>query len=177
VTAARAHKARRNDYLARLGLAERRDALQRQLAASSGKADANLNHALGAADALAALTGGDKFRVATIISLALSIAMLIVLQLLASLSGDAAMLLRRLERTPIKQGAPAQNSTMPITKPLKLVANRAYYLARLERGHPLLAARVHNGELSVHRACVEAGLRSAVAKRPSRSSAKQTLES
>jgi hypothetical protein len=163
----RTHKGRRNAYLARLGLAERRDALQRQLAASSDKAQANLHHALGAADALAALTGGDKFRIAVIISLALSIAMLIILELLASLSGDAAMLLRRSARIPMKRDAATQNSATTITRPPKVVANRAYYLARLERGHPLL----HKGELSVHRACVEAGLRSAPARHTSRASA------
>jgi hypothetical protein len=41
----------------------------------------------------------------------------------------------------------------------------AYYLARLDRDHAPLAARVRAGEMSVYRACIEAGLRKATAKR------------
>jgi hypothetical protein len=44
-------------------------------------------------------------------------------------------------------------------KPAKAVANRAYYLGRLEREFPALAARTRTGELSVYRASIEAGLR------------------
>jgi hypothetical protein len=44
-------------------------------------------------------------------------------------------------------------------KPAKAVANRAYYLGRLEREFPALAARTRAGELSVYRASIEAGLR------------------
>ena len=40
---------------------------------------------------------------------------------------------------------------------------RAYYLARLRRVRPDLAARVDAGELSAYRAAVEAGLRSPLA--------------
>ncbi len=36
---------------------------------------------------------------------------------------------------------------------------RAYYPQRLEHEHPALAKRVHDGELSVYRACIVAGLR------------------
>jgi hypothetical protein len=46
-----------------------------------------------------------------------------------------------------------------IAKPVKAVANRAYYLGRLEREFPALAARIHTSELSVYRASIEAGLR------------------
>jgi hypothetical protein len=48
---------------------------------------------------------------------------------------------------------------------IKVVPNRAYYLARLEHGHPQLAAQVHRGELSVHKAAIQAGLRKAPARR------------
>jgi hypothetical protein len=44
-------------------------------------------------------------------------------------------------------------------KPAKAVANRAYYLSRLEREFPALAARTRTGELSVYRASIQAGLR------------------
>src|SRR5262249_40947034 len=41
---------------------------------------------------------------------------------------------------------------------------RAYYLARLDREFPEIAKRVHAGELSVFRGCIEAGIRKAPAK-------------
>jgi hypothetical protein len=163
----RTQKSRRAEYLARLGLAERRDALQRQQAASAGR-PANYEMTLGAADAVVALIGGDKFRIATIISLALSIAMLLILELLASLSGDAAMLLTKTANalsSPTEAATEPQAAGKQITKLIKVVPNRAYYLARLEHGHPQLAAQVHRGELSVHKAAIQAGLRKAPARR------------
>ena len=41
---------------------------------------------------------------------------------------------------------------------------KAYYLARLERDHPAVAARVAAGELSVYAACIETGIRKTPAK-------------
>jgi hypothetical protein len=152
----RTQKSRRSEYLARLGLAERRDALQRQLAASAGPSS-NSEIALGAADALVALVSGDKFRIATMVSLALSIAMLL---------GKAAGL-----PSPTKIGSALQASGRQIAKPIKVVPNRAYYLARLEHGHPQLAAQVHRGELSVHKASIEAGLRKPPARRSGQTAA------
>jgi hypothetical protein len=168
----RMQKSRHSEYLARLGLAERRDALQKQLAASAVQ-PANSEIALGAADALAALVGGDKFRIATMVSLALSIAMLLILELLASLSGDAAMLLGKAAGlpSPTKTGSALQAAGRQIAKPIKVVPNRAYYLARLEHGHPQLAAQVHRGELSVHKASIEAGLRKAPTRRSGQAAA------
>jgi hypothetical protein len=112
--------------------------------------------------------GGDKFRIATMISLALSIAMLLILELLASLSGDAAMLLAKAANTlpsPIEAAIEPQAAGTQIAKPIKVVPNRAYYLARLEHGHPQLAAQVYRGELSVHKAAIQAGLRKAPTRR------------
>jgi hypothetical protein len=162
----RTQKSRHSEYLARLGLAERRDALQKQLAASAGQ-PANSEIALGAADVLAALVGGDKFHIATMVSLALAIAMLLILELLASLSGDAAMLLGRAAGppSPPKTCGRLQTTGKHIAKPIKVVPNRAYYLARLEHSHPQIAAQVHRGELSVHKASIEAGLRKAPMRR------------
>jgi hypothetical protein len=111
-----------------------------------------------------ALTGGDKTRIATLTSIAISIAMLIILELLATFSGDGAAILRRAWMARASQAASAQRQT-PVpaapspTKPAKAVANRAYYLGRLEREFPALAVRVHTGELSVYRASMEVGLR------------------
>jgi hypothetical protein len=124
----------------------------------------NPETALGASDTLVALTGGDKARTATIISVAMTIAMLIILELLATFSGDGATMLRRAWMARASQAASAQRQTaVPVatspTKPAKAVADRAYYLGRLEREFPALAARVHTGELSVYRASMEAGLR------------------
>jgi hypothetical protein len=170
----RTQKGRRSEYLTRLGLAERRDALQKQLVASAVQ-PANSAIALGAADAMAALVGGDKFRIATMISLALSIAMLLILELLASLSGDAAMLLAKTANgrtSPTETAAAPQAAGKLIAKPLKVVSNRAYYLARLEHRHPQLAAQVHRGELSVHKAAIQAGLRKAPARRSGQAAAR-----
>jgi hypothetical protein len=56
----------------RLGMAERREALQAQLAGARKTAKANPEEAHGATDTLAALTGGDKTRIATLTSIAIS---------------------------------------------------------------------------------------------------------
>jgi hypothetical protein len=145
-------------------MAERREALQAQLAGARKLATANPEIVLGATDTLAALTGGDRTRIATLTSIAISVAMLIILELLATFSGDAAALLRRawsarsVHATPPQSEKPVPAEAVP-TKPAKAVANRAYYLGRLEREFPALAARTRTGELSVYRASIEAGLR------------------
>jgi hypothetical protein len=164
--AARAEAAR---LVARLGMAERREELQAQLAGARKLASANPETALGATDSLAALTGGDRTRIATLTSIAISIAMLIILELIATFSGDAATILRRawlarpVQTAPAQSGKPAPVSAL-LAKPAKAVANRAYYLGRLEREFPALAARIHTGALSVYRASIEAGLRKAPAR-------------
>jgi hypothetical protein len=155
--------------VARLGMAERREALQAQLAEAKSAATTNPETALGASDTLAALTGGDKTRIATLTSIAISMAMLIILELLATFSGDAASVLRRawsarsIHATPPQSEKSAPASAL-LAKPAKAVANRAYYLGRLEREFPALAARTRTGELSVYRASIEAGLRKAPAR-------------
>jgi hypothetical protein len=145
-------------------MAERREALQAQLAGARKAARTNPEKALGASDTLAALTGSDKPRIATLTSIAISIAMLIILELLATFSGDGAAVLRRAWSARSVHAAPTQSEksapaeAVP-AKPAKAVANRAYYLGRLEREFPALAARTRTGELSVYRASIEAGLR------------------
>lgn len=49
-------------------------------------------------------------------------------------------------------------------KPAKAGGTREYYLGRLEREFPAIAARVYSGEISVYRACIDAGLRKAPKK-------------
>jgi hypothetical protein len=150
--------------VARLGMAERRQALQVQLADAKAAARTNPETALGASDTLAALTGGDKTRIATLTSIAVSIAMLIILELLATFSGDGAAMLHRAwiarNEKPIHMPEPAPVTVVDMpAKPARVIANRAYYLGRLEREFPRLAARVQAGELSVYRASIEAGMR------------------
>jgi hypothetical protein len=150
--------------MTRLGIAERREALQAQLEESRYAAKASPETAFGASDTLASLIGGDKARIATIISIAVSITMLMSLELLATFSGDGAAILRKtwlarsVRHAPTQSGTPEVVATPP-AKPAKVVANRAYYLSRLEREFPALAARTRTGELSVYRASIEAGLR------------------
>jgi hypothetical protein len=116
--------------VARLGMAERREALQAQLAEAKSAATTNPETALGASDTLAALTGGDKTRIATLTSIAISMAMLIILELLATFSGDAASVLRRawsarsIHATPPQSEKSAPASAL-LAKPAKAVANRA----------------------------------------------------
>jgi hypothetical protein len=108
--------------MARLGIAERREALQTQLAGARKAAKATPETAHGASDTLAALTGSDKTRIAILISIAISIAMLIILELLATFSGDAAAVLRRawsaraVHATPQQSEKPAPADAVP-TKP------------------------------------------------------------
>lgn len=153
----------------RLGLAEQRDKLQAQLAMAKETAEATPITALGATDTLAALTGGDQAQIAMITGIAISVVMLAILELLATFSGDGVLILRkawmnRRNEHSTQNMTIAKQQASPSTKSEKTVANRAYYLNRLKRDFPALAARVHEGELSVYRACVEAGLRKAPAR-------------
>jgi hypothetical protein len=67
-------------------------------------------------------------------------------ELVARCSPAAAKLIRDGVATPAKRGT------------------AAYYLARLQRDHPAVAARVTAGEISVYAACLETGIRKAPAK-------------
>ena len=168
-TKCEAAKATAAKLLARLGLAEQRDKLQAQLAKARETDATTPDTALGATDTLAALTGGGQSQIAMITGLAISVAMLVILELLATLGGDGVMILRqawtaRRAKISKPEFAPSEQPDYPVAKSTKAVANRAYYLGRLEREFPALAARVHKGELSVYRACIEAGLRKAPAK-------------
>ena len=80
--------------------------------------------------------------------------------------------------TPRRRDVAAEPIAAPVTKTSETVAKikadavatqpkrgtKAYYLARLERDHPVIAARVTAGELSVYAACIETGIRKAPAK-------------
>jgi hypothetical protein len=86
--------------VARLGMAQRREALQAQLADAKTAAETNPETALGASDTLAALTGGDKTWIATLTSIAVSIAMLIILEHARSIGASVTRSLRRQHRPP-----------------------------------------------------------------------------
>ena len=128
-------------------------------------AKTNPETALGASDTLAALTGGDKARIATSHQHR-------DLHRHADHSGAARHLQRRWGCHPPAEPGPLgpfktlrrnpkslHRQHRHSAKSAKAVANRAYYLGRLEREFPALAARIHTGELSVYRASIKAGLR------------------
>jgi hypothetical protein len=66
---------------------------------------------------------------------------------------------------PAKQSPETTKSAAkPLQKPVAS-GNREYYLSRLERDYPDVAKRVAAGELSVHRATIETGLRKPAGKK------------
>jgi hypothetical protein len=66
---------------------------------------------------------------------------------------------------PVARRSPAVAKLMAEAAKPAAAGTRDYYIARLDREFPAIAKRVHAGELSVFRGCVEAGIRKAPAKR------------
>jgi hypothetical protein len=155
--------------LERLSQAQRRDKLQALLAEAKETARATPSEALGASDTLAVITGGDKARIASMTSICVSIAMLIILELLATFSGDSARIIRNAMRKSKAQQDVA-NSVEPVANPASAIAKktasgtRNYYLNRLQRDFPELAKQVEAGELSCYKASIMAGIRKAPTK-------------
>jgi hypothetical protein len=160
----------------RLGQANRREALEAQLAATVSTVQSAPVEALGSADTIAALTGGDKAEIAQHEAIVKAILMLMILEVIAMFSGDAGNLFVRTwkartveSRKVRKPVANANAKTASAVANLQMQAlatqpksgTRAWYLARLQADHPELASRVASGELSVYAACIEAGLRKA----------------
>ena len=90
--------------------------------------------------------------------------MLIILEFLATFSGDAGATIRNAilatrrnsAAKPLQRVAtPAQQAATPAPKR----ATKAYYLDRLQREHPYFAEKIQRGEISVYAACVATGLR------------------
>ena len=52
----------------------------------------------------------------------------------------------------------------PATFTSTITGGNRYYVARLERDHPALAKRVADGEISIYKACIEAGIRKSAGK-------------
>jgi hypothetical protein len=154
-------------YTDRLGKAKRRAELESQLADAKRTAKATPKEALGASDTLAVLTGGDKAQIASINSIAVSIAMLVILELLATFSGDAGTIFVNARNARLAAREPAVNALqtdeITVAKPRK--ADRNYWLNRLSRERPDIAAKVIAGEISCYAGCLDAGIR----KRPAKS--------
>jgi hypothetical protein len=106
--------AARDKLVERLGLAKRRDKLQASLDTAKGEASTVAPKALGPADDIAALTGGSKTAAAIGMSLFLTLLQLFVLEILAPLSGVAAMIFgNAIER---RKAANAATSQVRATK-------------------------------------------------------------
>jgi hypothetical protein len=116
----------------------------------------------GKARLFAAALGTDSSDAAHGTAIILIISALLVMELFAHCSGAAAaMIASAMHSSPatqIAQAAKADANPRTAIKP-KTVANKHYWLARLQRTHPDIASRVETGELSCYRGCVEAGIR------------------
>ncbi len=119
----------------------------------------------GLAAMIGAFTRRDAGRIARGLRAVKAVMFLALIEALVWLSMPAVALLAMPMRAhDVEADANASPVLAPATVPRssqKSAASgtRAYYLQRLQREHPALANRVHNGELSVYRACILAGLR------------------
>jgi hypothetical protein len=154
--------------LERLGQAKRREHLEAQLAATVQTVDATPVTALGSADTLAALTGGDKAGIAQHEAIVKAILMLMILEIIAMFSGDAGNLFARTYRA--RKAADQQQTEADEIEtkadeisPKKPTAS--YWMQRLSKERPDIAARVISGEISCYRGCIEAGIRKQPAKK------------
>ena len=118
----------------------------------------------GLAATLAMATGTKPDGIARSIGAVKALLFLALIEVLAWLSLPAMALLSQTDRHQMMfNAAPAAKPLQSIAKPATS-GTKAYYLARLEREHPEIARKVYGGELSVHKACIAAGLRKAPAK-------------
>jgi hypothetical protein len=150
--------------------------LQRQLSTATVKREtAPAETVDGKATVIASLVGTSESQTSRSIAMVLIIAALIISEMVVHASGKAAAMLGaamapRNVAKPVTASDKAAKAVAKlkadIAKPAKTVANRDYYIARLEREFPHIAARVANKELSVYAACVAAGLRKAPKKPP-----------
>ncbi len=113
---------------------------------------------------IAAVTGTNTNRIAREIRAVKAVMFLALIEALVWLSMPAVALLAmpmrahdveaRANATPLLAPATVRPSSQKSAS-----GTRVYYLQRLQREHPALANRVHDGELSVYRAYILAGLR------------------
>lgn len=105
-------------------------------------------------------------------SLTLIIAALIIGELCAHLAGAAASLIGSAMRRPVPEKAEADEvepkSSAAGTKGDEISPKKSapsYWMARLSKTRPDIAARVCAGEISCYRGCIEAGIRKQPAKK------------
>jgi hypothetical protein len=118
--------------------------------------------ALGSADTIAALTGGDKSEIAQHEAIMKAILMLIILEIVAMFSGDAGNLFVRTFQARKAAGQQQTEADEIETKASEISPKKpaaSYWMQRLSKARPDIAARVCAGEISCYRGCIEAGIR------------------
>jgi hypothetical protein len=127
----------------------------------------------GKATVLAGMIGTGEAETSRATAILLILSALIISELCAHLAGPAASMIGSAMLRPQIQETAPQTEVQPVAKTAKPAGkaktNRAYWLGRLHRDYPVLAAQVESGEISVYAACLQTGLR-----KPSRKSAKWT---
>jgi hypothetical protein len=127
----------------------------------------------GKAVVIAGMIGTGEAETSRATAILLILSALIISELCAHLAGPAAAMIGAARQRP-QTPAPAPHTEIPAAvktaRPAgKAKTDRAYWLARLHRDHPALAAQVESGNCSVYSACLQSGLR-----KPARKSAKWT---
>jgi hypothetical protein len=156
-----------NQLRADLATAERRERLDIQLAGTVEVVRAAPAEALGSADTLAALTGGNKAEIAQHEAIVKAILMLMILEIIAMFSGDAGNLFVRTWSGRRKLTKPARKQTKSSEAGRKAdeispeISKASYWMKRLAKEQPELARRVISGEISCYKACIQAGIRKA----------------
>jgi hypothetical protein len=156
-------------FLERLGMAKRRKLLEAKLNETTQAVQAKPVEALGGADIIAALTGGNKVKIAQHEAIMKAILMLVILEIIAMFSGDAGNLFIRTYR----DRKAALQTTQSEADESAAIANEisskkpavSYWMQRLSRERSDIAARVIAGEFSCYRGCIEAGIRKRSAKK------------
>jgi hypothetical protein len=160
-------KTEHDTLIERAGQARRRDRLESELAALTATIKDAPAEAVGASATLAGLTGGDADQIATQEALIKAIAMLIILELLATFSGEAGNLFISTWKSRRKPAKAARKETKPSGVGRKAdeisgeISKSSYWMKRLAKEQPALAASVIAGEISCYKACIQAGIRKA----------------
>ncbi len=152
-------------------------ARQRLAEARENRAEAKPVEVSGLASVIAMMSGVKADEIARGIGAVKAGLFLMLIEALVWLSVPATALLRDAAKPITSAANPIETVANPIAKPatpMQALAKaaamppkagtKAYYLQRLQRDHPALAARIANGEISVYAASIAAGLRKAPAK-------------
>lgn len=153
------------------------DARKRLYRARETQAAAKPVEVSGLASVVAMLSGVKADEIARGIGAVKAALFLMLIEALVWLSVPATALMREAAR-PIKSDkTPIKTAETPIVEPVSAMqtiakaaamppkaGTKAYYMQRLQREHPALAAKIAGGEMSVYAASIAAGLRKAPAK-------------